>query len=220
VLEPIELGVQALVRVYLGAEQAVEFAQYSWTVKLSALLGLIVGLYFLGRFLAFRLGRGVLHLFDRVVLRLPLVRNVYGSVKQVTDFLLREREEIEYRRVVAVEYPRKGIWSLGLVTGESMREVWNAAGQECLSVLIPSSPVPVTGYTINVARSEVLDLNMSVDQAFQFCISCGVVVPPHLLPNLGAARLPDSAAQALASSAGATQSRSAKTLSETSEKDR
>ena len=87
--------------------------------------------------------------------------------------------EVEYSRVVAIEYPRRGIWSLGLVTGDSMLDITNAAGEPMVSVLVPSSPMPVTGYTMNVPRSEVTDLNITVDQAFQFCISCGVLVPPQ-----------------------------------------
>ena len=157
----------------------------AWVLSFGAVLALIIGVYFLGRLLALGLGRALWQMFEhRMVFRLPLVRNVYSSVKQVTDFLLTEREEIAYRRVVAIQYPRKGIWSIGLVTGESMREIHDAAGEEVLSVLIPSSPMPVTGYTVTVRKSEVIDLDMSVDQAFQFCISCGVVVPPQQLSGL------------------------------------
>lgn len=138
---------------------------------------LIVALYFLGRFVTARLGRWVVEKFETEVLgRLPIISNVYSSVKQVTDFLFTERS-VEYSRVVAIEYPRRGIWSLGLVTGESMISITGAAGEPMVSVLIPSSPMPVTGYTMSVPRSDVVDLNISVDQAFQFCISCGVLVP-------------------------------------------
>lgn len=140
---------------------------------------IVVLLYFLGRFVTARIGTWVVHRVETQLLgRLPVVRNVYGSVKQVTDFLFSENE-VEYRRVVAIEYPRRGIWSLGLVTGESMLEVATFAGEPCVSVLIPSSPMPVTGYTISVPRSAIVDLDLSVDQAFQFCISCGVLVPPQ-----------------------------------------
>jgi uncharacterized membrane protein len=109
-----------------------------------------------------------------------LVRSVYSSVKQVSDFLFSQRE-VEYTRVVAVEYPRKGIWSLGMVTGESLLDIRSAADEPVLSVLIPTSPMPVTGYTINVRKSETIDLNITVDQAFQFVVSCGVVIPPQQL---------------------------------------
>lgn len=136
----------------------------------------ILLLYLLGRFIAAGIGRLAINLFERLIHRLPLIRNVYSSVKQVSDFFFAERE-VEYTKVVAIEYPRKGIWSLGFVTGESMLDIRSAANEPVLSLLIPTSPIPGTGYTITVLKSETIDLNISVDQAFQFIISCGVVVP-------------------------------------------
>ena len=138
----------------------------------------VILLYLLGKFMAARIGRLFWSLFERGIHRLPLVRSVYSSVKQVSDFLFSERE-VEYTRVVAVEYPRKGIWALGLVTGESMLDIRSAANEAVLSVLIPTSPMPVTGFTVTVLKSETVDLNISIDQAFQFIVSCGVVVPPQ-----------------------------------------
>jgi len=136
----------------------------------------ILLLYLLGKFLAAGLGRYLWGTFERLIHTLPLVRNVYGSVKQVTDFVFSERE-IEYTRVVAVEYPRKGVWSLGFVTGESMLDIRAAANEPVLSLLIPTSPMPATGFTVTVRKSETVDLNLTVDQAVQFIVSCGVVVP-------------------------------------------
>ncbi len=140
-------------------------------------------LYLLGKFLAAGAGRFFWVFFERGINHLPLVRNVYTSVKQVTDFMLSERE-IEYTRVVAVEYPRRGIWSIGFVTGDGMLDVRSAANEPVLSVLVPTSPMPVTGYTITVKKSESIDLDITIDQAFQFIVSCGVVVPPgQLVPR-------------------------------------
>jgi uncharacterized membrane protein len=140
---------------------------------------IVILLYFLGRFVNARIGGWIVNKVETDLLgRLPIIRNVYGSAKQVTDFLFSENQ-VEYRRVVAVEYPRRGIWSLGFVTGESMLDITAAVGEPCVSVLVPSSPMPVTGYTMCLPRSAVLDLNISVDQACQFCISCGVLVPPN-----------------------------------------
>jgi uncharacterized membrane protein len=116
------------------------------------------------------------HRIERGILRIPLVNKVYGSVKQVTDFAFSERE-IEFNRVVAIQYPREGIWSLGFVTGNSMREITEATGEPMLSVLMPTSPMPMTGFTVNVKRSEAIDLNLTVDEAIQFIVSCGVVIP-------------------------------------------
>jgi len=133
-------------------------------------------LYLLGRFLAAGVGRIVVNNAERLIHRLPLVRNVYSSVKQVTDFVFSERE-IEFNRVVAVQYPRKGIWSVGFVTGESMLDIRSAANEPVLSVLMPTSPMPVTGFTVTVCKSETIDLDITIDQAIQFIVSCGVVVP-------------------------------------------
>ena len=133
-------------------------------------------LYFLGRLFTIGLGRWVVHRFDQTVLRIPVINKVYGGVKQVTDFAFSERE-IQFNRVVAVQYPREGIWSLGFVTGNSMAEIAEATGEPMLSVLMPTSPMPMTGFTVTVKRSEAIDLNLTVDEALQFVISCGVVVP-------------------------------------------
>jgi len=135
-------------------------------------------LYLLGKFLAAGVGRFFWMQFERVINRLPIIRNVYSSVKQVTDFMFSERE-IEYTRVVAVEYPRKGIWTLAMVTGESLLDIRSAANEPVLSVLIPTSPMPFTGFTVTIKKSETIDLNITIDQAFQFIVSCGVVVPPQ-----------------------------------------
>lgn len=135
-------------------------------------------LYFLGRMFTFGLGRWFVHSFDRAISRIPVVNKVYGSVKQVTDFAFSDRE-IEFNRVVAIQYPREGIWSLGFVTGNSLREISEATGEQMLSVLMPTSPMPMTGFTVTVKKSEAIDLDLTVDEAIQFVVSCGVVVPPQ-----------------------------------------
>ncbi|MEZ6119180.1 MAG: DUF502 domain-containing protein [Pirellulaceae bacterium] len=136
----------------------------------------ILLLYLLGRFLAYGIGRVMYKSVEQIITQLPIIRTVYTSVKQVTDFVFSDNE-LEFNRVVAVEYPRKGIWSLGFVTGDSMLDIRNHAGEPVISILIPTSPMPATGYTITVLRSETIDLDITMDQAFQFIVSCGVVVP-------------------------------------------
>jgi uncharacterized membrane protein len=84
---------------------------------------------------------------------------------------------MDVSQVVAVEYPRKGVWTLGLVTGVGMPAIEGIVGEECISVMICTSPMPMAGFTINVRKSEAIDLNITLDQAIQFIVSCGVVVP-------------------------------------------
>ena len=149
-----------------------------WRVLLAFLSGFVIVLYLLGKFVAAKIGGLIVNSLEQLVHRLPLINNVYSSVKQVTDFVFVERE-IEFNRVVAVEYPRKGMWSIGFVTGESMLDIRSVANESVLSVLMPTSPMPMTGFTITVRKSEAVDLNITIDQAVQFVVSCGVVVPPQ-----------------------------------------
>ncbi len=144
-----------------------------------AFLALFVGvLYVFGKVFAVGIGRMLWNYLEGLVNRLPIIRNVYSSVKQVTDFAFNE-SEIKFTRVVAVEYPRRGIWSMGFVTGEGMATIAEAAGEPMVNVLMPTSPMPATGFTIAVPKSHTIDLNITVDQAIQYCVSCGVVIPPH-----------------------------------------
>ena len=146
---------------------------------LPALLALfVVVLYLLGKLLAAGIGTIFWRSFESIVDRIPIIRNVYSSVKQVTDFAFTDND-LEFNRVVAVEYPRKGIWSIGFVTGESLLDIRQAADEPVLSVLMPTSPMPATGFTISIRKSETIDLDLTIDQAIQFCVSCGVVVPEH-----------------------------------------
>jgi uncharacterized membrane protein len=144
--------------------------------------GFILAMYLLGRFLALGVGRFFVQLLEGVIRRLPLVRTVYSSVKQVTEFMFSE-SELQFKRVVAVEFPRKGLWSVGLVTNESFRAISEAAGEPVVAVMVPYSPWSLSGYTVVVPKRETIDLNMTLDQAIQFIVSCGVVVPSHQLPR-------------------------------------
>lgn len=149
-----------------------------FTIPLLLLVFLCV-LYFVGRFLAAGVGRFFVTGFERFINQVPIVRNLYSSVKQVTDFVLSDRE-IEFTRVVAVEYPRVGIWSLGFVTSDSLPPLRKSLNEELVSIFIPTSPMPMTGFTINVRKREVVDMELTIDQAVQFIVSCGVVCPPTM----------------------------------------
>lgn len=136
-----------------------------------------VGLmYLLGSLFAAGLGRVFWGWFEQGIGRLPIVRSVYGSAKQVTDYVFSERE-VEFTRVVAVEYPCRGVWSLAFVTSAGIAEIQTTTGEPMMAVMVPTSPFPVTGYTILVPKSEVLDVDLSVEQAVEYLVSCGVVIP-------------------------------------------
>jgi len=136
----------------------------------------ICAIYVFGRFVASYIGRVIWRLIEQAFFRAPIIKQVYPHVKQVTDFLLSERK-IEFSRVVMVEYPRKGVWSLGLVTGPGMRLLHGSLGSDLLTIFVPSSPTPFTGYTITVRRDEVVDMPLSIDDALRFTVSGGVIMP-------------------------------------------
>ncbi|MEM7812318.1 MAG: DUF502 domain-containing protein [Planctomycetota bacterium] len=155
----------------------VKFFTNSLVLSLLATLVALLAIYFVGRVVTVRLGAYFVNKAETIILeKLPFVGRIYSSLKQVTDFVFSERT-VQYNRVVAIEYPREGIWSLGFVTGTGMRAIAGAAGEATVTVLVPTSPMPMTGYTMSVPRSRVLDLDITIDQAFQFTLSCGVLVP-------------------------------------------
>jgi uncharacterized membrane protein len=170
-------------------DEYVDIAYLNRAIVIPVFLCLFVlVLYVLGKFMAAGVGRMLWNFFEGLIHRLPIIRNVYSSVKQVTDFIFSERE-IQFTRVVAVEYPRKGTWSIAFVTGESMLDIRAAANEPVVSLLIPTSPMPATGFTVTVRKSETVDLDITLDQAVQFIVSCGVVVPLHQQSNSMTAKI-------------------------------
>ena len=152
--------------------------QYAILLDLIGLVLAILLTYFVGALLGSFIGHRLYSRGEELFRRLPLVRQIYPSVKQVTDFLVgSEDQKSHFNQVVAVEYPRKGLWSVGLVTGDTMRVIGEKAGQECLTVFVPSSPTPFTGYVITVPRKDTLELHVTVEEALRFTVSGGVVLP-------------------------------------------
>jgi len=138
----------------------------------------VVLVYFTGQFFTWPAGRAIWSLIDRALSGIPVVRAVYTSVRQVTDLVF-SKPDVQFRRVVAVQYPKAGTWCVGFVVGEGMLDIEKHIGEPTVTVLVPTSPAPVTGFTNIYPRSEVVDLNLSIDEALRFIISCGVVLPPH-----------------------------------------
>ena len=147
----------------------------------------ILLLYLLGKFMAIGIGRFFWGLFEQAIHRLPLVRSVYAAVKQVTEFFFRDQPS-QFRRVVAVEYPRVGMWSVAFVTSDGFQDIRDSVGEPTVGVFIPTSPLPMNGYALTVRQSEVVDLRMTIDEAIQFIVSCGLVIPTHDLKRLQADR--------------------------------
>ena len=111
---------------------------------------------------------------DSMLSKIPLVRSIYKTVKQVINALLSTNSEA-FRKVVLIEYPRKGLWSIAFQTGNVGAEINAQAEEEMISVFIPTTPNPTSGFLILVPKKEVIELNMSVDAALKYIISLGVM---------------------------------------------
>ncbi|MEZ4600568.1 MAG: DUF502 domain-containing protein [Syntrophotaleaceae bacterium] len=139
------------------------------TLFLILIVGLLVSSYF---------GRSVVNFSERMMARIPLVNGIYGLFKQVADTVL-SAERQGFRKVVLLEYPRRGIWSVGFVTGISQGEVQKLTDQHMINVFIPTTPNPTSGWYILVPEEEAQELDMTVEEAFKLIISGGMVTPPE-----------------------------------------
>ncbi|HEX3999662.1 MAG TPA: DUF502 domain-containing protein [Pirellulales bacterium] len=140
-------------------------------------------MYVLGSLVAAEVGQAVWHYFEHAITHLPVVRGVYGAAKQLTDYLLTEKP-LEFSRVVAFEHPARGQWQIGFVASEGFAEIRQLAGEPVFAVLVHVNPIPVSGYIRLVPKSQMMDLDMTVDQAIHYIVSFGVVLPPQQIPQL------------------------------------
>lgn len=142
-------------------------------------LGAIVmaaGLLLTGAFAANIVGQWWLRQGHRLLIKIPIVKSIYNSVKQVSDTLFSSSGNA-FREAVLVEYPRSGAWTIAFVTGIPSGEAGAQLGGDYLSIYVPTTPNPTSGFFLMVPRSHVIVLSMSVDEALKYVISMGVVAP-------------------------------------------
>ncbi|MCK4909771.1 MAG: DUF502 domain-containing protein [Planctomycetes bacterium] len=163
---------------FLGVEEVTRVAGNSLVVTLVGLLvtGLVV--VFVGYLMNNFFGQRITRLIgDKFFGRLPLINLIYPYAKQIVRFLSGSNKKDNFKAVVAVEYPMKGIYVLGFVTSDGIRSVNDTLGFDCVTVFIPSSPTPFTGYTIFLSGENVFPLSISVDEALRLLVSGGILVP-------------------------------------------
>ncbi|HRK98053.1 MAG: DUF502 domain-containing protein [Alphaproteobacteria bacterium] len=144
-------------------------------------LGVIVAIGFfivVGIFTRNFIGRMLLKLSHYVMERLPVVKTVYGALKQVIDMVMGQQAKA-FRDVVMIEYPRKGVYMMGFLTGKTEGEVQALTDKEMVNIFIPTTPNPTSGFLVFVPADEVIDLNMSVDDGLKMIISGGMITPKY-----------------------------------------
>jgi len=121
-------------------------------------------------------GRKLVALWESVLARIPLVRSIYSAVKQVAETLLTSRGQ-SFRRVLLIEYPRRGLWTLAFQTGGASGEIQQRTAADLVTVFVPTTPNPTSGFILMVPRDEIVELEMGVEEALKLIVSLGVVVP-------------------------------------------
>ncbi len=154
------------------------WAEDLFRTKLVGVMLAILLVYIVGLFVGNLIGRTIWKIGEVLAMKIPVIRAIYPAVKQVTDFVLAERQaQFESSRVVAVQPHEKGIWSIGLVTGEGLQTLSDATGKDVVRVFVPSSPTAFSGYVLLVPREEVVELPLTVEQAMRMLVSGGVILP-------------------------------------------
>ena len=136
----------------------------------------LVVLLFTGLLVTNLIGKRLVQYWDGVIRRIPLVRSIHGGVKSFAESVFSTSNS--FRKVVMIQYPRMGVWSIGFITAEGIAELSAKTGVAHSCVYIPTAPNPTSGFILMVPTSEVVELHMSVDSAMKMIITCGVVMPP------------------------------------------
>jgi uncharacterized membrane protein len=147
-------------------------------------LGLIifvVAMVLIGAVTASFLGRYFHRRFDRIMNRLPVVRSIYSAIKQIMETVFSQRARA-FREAVLVEYPRRDIWTIAFITGETEGEVKHLHEDEIINIYVPTTPNPTSGFLLFVPKRDVIPLGMSVDEALKMVISTGIVTPVDRRP--------------------------------------
>lgn len=183
VLLPLLLSVFILVKVFNFADNVLgRFLNSYFRETLGFYipgLGLILSLLIVlaaGFSASHFLGKKLYPFFENIILKIPLLNKIYPTLRQIVLFILRQ-EEFGFKKAVLVQYPSKGIWSLGFVTNQGFTEIDNKTNDKLVCVFIPNSPGPLTGYAVFFPQREVVFLDLSVQDALKIIISGGIFKP-------------------------------------------
>ena len=153
---------------------------------LGALLTLVI-IFVTGLVATNIFGRQLIILWESLLSRVPFVKTIYSSVKQVSDTLFSDSGNA-FRKALLIEYPRKGTWTIAFLTGKPGGDVSNHLQGEYISVYVPTTPNPTSGFFLMLPKADAIELDMSVDQALKYIISMGTVAPQTAAEKFGQTR--------------------------------
>ena len=186
---PIAVTIWAMTYIISAADRLISLLPESWqpqhfwgfNIPGLGIVAATVVLFVTGVFAANVLGRRILGAWDSLLGRIPVVKSIYSSVKKVSESLLSDSSR-SFKTPILVPFPQPGIWTIAFVSGHIPDKLKGSLPQDddYISVYVPTTPNPTGGYYIMVKKSDVRELNMSVDQALKYVISLGMVMPDDL----------------------------------------
>ncbi len=147
-----------------------------YVITIIGFFTLIIVIFLIGMITSSFVGRWFLKLTDRFFSKLPFVRSVYSSARQLTDTLFIDRSAL--KQVVLIEYPRKGIYTLAFVTNDSLWKIHKGKEEaDCINVFVPTSPNPTSGFYLLIPKDEIIPTELSIEWGFKIIVSGGIVLP-------------------------------------------
>ena len=174
----IDDKIAALIPARYNLEQFLPF-----TIPGLGLVVLVVVLTLVGALTAGFVGRQFNRLSENVFARMPVLRGIYSATRQVFETVLAQKSNA-FREAVLIEYPRRGVWTVAFVTGRPEGEIGRMASEEMVTIYVPTTPNPTSGFLLFVAKREVIPLAMTVEEAIKYVVSTGLVVPPERVAQL------------------------------------
>lgn len=156
-----------------------ESGNIHWYWSLVAIVMATVVITLIGIFARYYIGKRLIDFADNLMLRVPVLNKIYGTIKQV-DQAFTSGKKSSFQTVVLVEYPREGIYSVGFITSEQADEVYDKTNKKCVCIFIPTTPIPTGGFLIIVPEEKVIKLNMSVADGLKYIISVGAISQERL----------------------------------------
>ena len=191
VLVPFIITMWVITSIVAMMDQSLLLLPVSWRPKaqlglevpgVGALLTLLI-IFVTGLIATNFFGKQLILLWENMLNRVPVVKSIYSSVKQVSDTLFSDSGNA-FRQAVLVQFPRDGAWTIAFVTGLPGGDVSNHLHGDYVSIYVPTTPNPTGGYFIMMPKADVIELDMSVDEALKYIISMGVVAPVNKIPKL------------------------------------
>lgn len=171
VVEVVDNNVGKLLPARYNPETYLPFSVPGIGVLLMVVLITLIGMVAAGF-----VGRAIMRTSERLLNRMPVIRSIYGTLKQIFETVFSQSSQ-SFREVVLIEYPRRGIWAIGFLTGTTRGEIQERVEPKLLNIFLPTTPNPTSGFLLFVPKEDVLHLDMSVEDGIKMVISSGIVAP-------------------------------------------